>query len=79
MDAKNPRINGRLLALGGVVVACAAVVLGSYARALAPAAPGEAMAAAAKGWLGALTPEQRKKATFTLEDKEGVRRALEDG
>jgi hypothetical protein len=69
MDGKKSmRVNGRLLALGGVVVACAAVVLGSYASALAPAAPGAAMSAAAKGWLAALTPEQRKKATFTLED-----------
>jgi hypothetical protein len=61
-----PSIKIALLAV--VVFACAGVLIGPLAEAIAPPGPGAQMAAAASGFLQALTPEQRKKATFTLED-----------
>jgi hypothetical protein len=60
--------NARLIGAGALVLLAAVVLLGSLARAIAPASPGATMAAAANDLLAAFTPEQKKQATFALED-----------
>jgi TonB family protein len=62
------RLNVSPVVILCAVVACVAVTAFVQARARARAA--EAMAASAKGFLAALTPDQRTKATFKFDDAE---------
>jgi Protein of unknown function (DUF3500) len=62
------KLDARLLGLAAVALASAAVLLGSVLAASPGAAPAGAMAAAANLLIAALTPEQKKMATFALED-----------